>query len=673
MCPFFSSAVCALPSTLIVFIGMASLNRVSSPSIKTLTNNRDIMLQTINDKAKGWVAYAIVIFISIPFMLFGIGSYLDGNEKVVAATVNGEDIEIASVTTAALQQKQRLTSIYGSLPPQLDDKTIKEQVLNDLVNRELLKQSVEEYGYRASSQEVADMIRGMPSFQKDGQFDETTYQQLLQANRLSPTLFEQQTRDDLTLQQMTSSIADTSFVPKQQAELYQSLVNQERSGKVYSLRVENYTDQVTPDADKVKAFYESNPALFESAERVKLRYLLVDRAQLASNLEVDDEKLAAYFEENANLYRQAEQRKISHILIRTAAEDDAAAKARAEEIHARIVSGEKTFEELATTDSDDTIAAEKAGDMGFMQLNQMSAAQATAAAALKVGEVSEPVLTDAGYEIIKLFDVKEEVIPEYEAVKAKVDADYRNSQAEKVFIDHVEKLQTLSFENDSSLEPAADALGAEVTTSEWITRTGGEGLGQQAAVREAAFSDDVMNNRRNSSLIEISPTEAVVVRLEAHEDASVKPFAEVEKQATDAYIDSESRKLTRESGEALLAELQKTADWSALEGIAELNPADIETFEQLKRNDRKLSPQVVSEIFKLSPADAEGKVSFASTILPNGDFSLIGLDKVVDGDTEVSNGGLNSFKEELSRREQDALIKAMREQAEVIVNDSALE
>ncbi|WP_022950822.1 SurA N-terminal domain-containing protein [Leucothrix mucor] len=631
------------------------------------------MLQTINDKAKGWVAYAIVIFISIPFMLFGIGSYLDGNEKVVAATVNGEDIEIASVTTAALQQKQRLTSIYGSLPPQLDDKTIKEQVLNDLVNRELLKQSVEEYGYRASSQEVADMIRGMPSFQKDGQFDETTYQQLLQANRLSPTLFEQQTRDDLTLQQMTSSIADTSFVPKQQAELYQSLLNQERSGKVYSLRVENYTDQVTPDADKVKAFYESNPALFESAERVKLRYLLVDRAQLASNLEVDDEKLAAYFEENANLYRQAEQRKISHILIRTAAEDDAAAKARAEELHARIISGEKTFEELATTDSDDTIAAEKAGDMGFMQLNQMSAAQATAAAALKVGEVSEPVLTDAGYEIIKLFDVKEEVIPEYEAVKAKVDADYRNSQAEKVFIDHVEKLQTLSFENDSSLEPAADALGAEVTTSEWITRSGGAGLGQQAAVREAAFSDDVMNNRRNSSLIEISPTEAVVVRLEVHEDASVKPFAEVEKQATDAYIDSESRKLTRESGEALLAELQKTADWSALEGIAELNPADIETFEQLKRNDRKLSPQVVSEIFKLSPADAEGKVSFASTILPNGDFSLIGLDKVVDGDTEVSNGGLNSFKEELSRREQDALIKAMREQAEVIVNDSALE
>lgn len=36
------------------------------------------MLQTIHDKAKGWIAYAIVGFISIPFALFGINSYMEG-------------------------------------------------------------------------------------------------------------------------------------------------------------------------------------------------------------------------------------------------------------------------------------------------------------------------------------------------------------------------------------------------------------------------------------------------------------------------------------------------------------------------------------------------------------------------------------------------------------------
>ena len=235
------------------------------------------MLQTINDKAKGWVAYAIVIFISIPFMLFGIGSYLDGGEKVVAATVNGEEIQSSALQNGALQQKQRLQSIYGTLPPQLDDKAIKQQVIDDLVNRELLRQSVDNNGYRVSDAEVGDTIREMPNFQKDGKFDQETYQQLLTANRLNAATFEQQTRDDLTLQQMTRSISSSSFVPKQEAELYQSLVEQERNGQTYTIRAEAFKSQVVPDKEKTKAFYDANTPLFMTDERVKLDYLLLDQ------------------------------------------------------------------------------------------------------------------------------------------------------------------------------------------------------------------------------------------------------------------------------------------------------------------------------------------------------------------------------------------------------------
>ena len=217
------------------------------------------MLQTINDKAKGWVAYAIVIFISIPFMLFGIGSYLDGGEKVVAATVNGEEIPTSSLTTATLQQKQRLQSIYGGrLPPQFDDQAIKQQVIDDLVNRELLRQSVDTNGYRASNAEVSESIQNIPTFQKDGKFDQATYQQLLTANRLNSAAFEQQTRDDLTLQQMTRAVSSSSLIPKQEAGLYQSLVEQERSGQTFTISANSHRSQVTPDKEKIKAFLVNN-------------------------------------------------------------------------------------------------------------------------------------------------------------------------------------------------------------------------------------------------------------------------------------------------------------------------------------------------------------------------------------------------------------------------------
>ena len=630
------------------------------------------MLQTINDKAKGWVAYAIVIFISIPFMLFGIGSYLDNSEQVVAATVNGEDIDISVVTNAALQQKQRLTSIYGTLPPQLDDKTIKTQVLDELVSRELLQQSVTEYGYRASNDEVGEMIRGMPNFQKDGQFDDTTYQQLLTANRLAPATFEQQTRDDLTLQHLTNAIINTGFVSKQQASLYQSLTEQERTGQTYTLKAADYTSKVVTDADKVKAFYDANTDRFMSDERVKLNYLLLDQAAMLKDVEVTDEKLAAYFETHAGDYRTDEQRKVAHILVSVAKYGAEAAEARATDLHAKIVSGEKTFEELATTESDDTLAADSAGDMGFMALQDMAAAFATAASKLSVGDVSEPVLTDAGYEIIKVSEITPEVLAKYADVKDEVETAYRTAEATKLFYEQTETLQTLAFENDGSLDPAAASLNDDIQTTGWITRTGGEGvIAQSAKVRTEAFGDEVLKNGINSSLIEISPSVAVVVRLNTHSEASVKPFEEVQEEAAAAYLEDEAKKLTLAAGNALLADLSKTSDWTALQTVAELKSEDVKPFEKLKRNDRTLAPQITQEIFKASVED--GKTSFTNTVLPNGDYVVIGLSTVTDGEAAVSAGGLTSFNSDVSRREQAALLKAMREKAEVVINESSLE
>ncbi|MGB1311310.1 MAG: SurA N-terminal domain-containing protein [Leucothrix sp.] len=632
------------------------------------------MLQTINDKAKGWVAYAIVIFISIPFMLFGIGSYLDGGEKVVAATVNGEEIPTSSLTTAALQQKQRLQSIYGgNLPPQFDDRAIRQQVVDNLVSRELLKQSVDANGYRASDAEVGESIRNIPTFQKDGKFDQTTYQQLLTANRLNAATFEQQTRDDLTLQQMTQAVSSSGLVPKQEAELYQSLVEQERSGKTYTIRAESHKSQVVPDKEKIAAFYKENTALFMTDERVKVDYLLVDQDKIAEGIEASDEQLQQYYEDNATDYRTEEQRKVSHILVSTDKHGKEGAEKRAGDLYAQITAKEKTFEELAQKESDDTLAADKAGDMGFLELRDMSPAFAEAAGKLKVDEISAPVLTPAGYEIIKLAEIKPEVIPEFAAVKERVEKSYQTAEAGKIFIEKIEALRTAAFENDGSLDPAATAINAEITTSDWISRKGGEGIGKEAKVRQAAFSNEVVTERFNSALIELSPIKALVVRLNTHEDAAAKPLADVEKEASDAYIAAESRKLTLAKGEALLADLQKSNDWKALETIPELNVEDVKAFDQLKRNDRKSSPQVVAEVFRMSASEGDNKSAFSNIISPNGDYIIVGLSKVVNGATEVSTGGLASFKAELARREQDALLKAMREQAEVVINQSALD
>jgi len=78
------------------------------------------------------------------------------------------------------------------------------------------------------------------------------------------------------------------------------------------------------------------------------------------------------------------------------------AEARAAELRAEIESGDRTFEDVATNDSDDTFAAEGAGDLGCgSQLSlQFDPTFEAAAFGLDEGEVSEPVVTQFGAHLI---------------------------------------------------------------------------------------------------------------------------------------------------------------------------------------------------------------------------------------------------------------------------------
>ncbi|RKZ36213.1 MAG: hypothetical protein DRQ37_04640, partial [Gammaproteobacteria bacterium] len=52
------------------------------------------MMQAIREQATGWIAWVIVILISIPFALWGIQEYVNPNPNVPVAEVNGQEISL---------------------------------------------------------------------------------------------------------------------------------------------------------------------------------------------------------------------------------------------------------------------------------------------------------------------------------------------------------------------------------------------------------------------------------------------------------------------------------------------------------------------------------------------------------------------------------------------------
>lgn len=163
-----------------------------------------------------------------------------------------------------------------------------------------------------------------------------------------------------------------------------------------------------------------------------------------------DAELKAYYDENSQFFvEQQEGVNASHILIcyqgsangcsenRTQEE----ALARANDIISKITS--ENFADIAREYSDGP-SAPNGGNLGFFGKGQMVPEFENAAFSLGVGAVSEPVLTQFGYHIIKVFDKQEAKIAAYEDVKDQIQLQLQTQDRQAAFQKYVDEVKAQS-------------------------------------------------------------------------------------------------------------------------------------------------------------------------------------------------------------------------------------
>jgi len=618
------------------------------------------MLQTIHDKAKGWIAYAIIGFISIPFALWGINSYMEGGSTKAAAIVNGEDVPAQDVQ----EELGRLRQQLGQMAGKLGDDGLKKMALNNVVGQVLLRQKAKDEGYRASTEDVANAIAEISVFQKDGQFDKATYQSFLASQRRNQAAFEQQMRDDLTNGQFRDGVQATAFMTKAQMEQYQTLRNQKRDIELFTLKAASFEPQVQITDEQIAKYYEEHKGQFMTEEKVKVAYIDLNQEALAKDVTVDDASLQVFYDEHKDRYLSPETRNTSHILVAVAdPAQDAEAKKKIEAIYADIQAAKKTFEDAAKTDSDDKATAESAGVVGDVAAGSWDPDFEKAVFAAEVNKVLEPIKTAAGYEIIRVNSIKAAVQKTYEEVKAQVEQDYRRAQAEKLFLDEAEKLQTAAYEQSGDLAPAAKAVKATIQESGWLTRTKGEGVLTDPKVLEAAFSDEVFKEGKNSELLQVSEGQAIVIRSIGQEPSAQKPLDTVKADISNILKIQEARKLAAQKGDELLKQA-KTTGWAALEASG-LGKADaVEKPGFIQRVGSTVAPEVIEKTFAM-PRPAKGQIDWDKVIAANGDYTVISLKGVEDGANTLEANSAEMYGGVNGARELGASLEDLRSRATI--------
>jgi parvulin-like peptidyl-prolyl isomerase len=122
--------------------------------------------------------------------------------------------------------------------------------------------------------------------------------------------------------------------------------------------------------------------------------------------------------------------KVAHMLVDT--------KEKALEIKKKLAKGTK-FASLVKEYSKDEGSKNNGGDIGYVMKGQLVPEFESAAFAMKVGEVSEPVKTQFGWHVIKVVDKRPVKVPALEDEKANIQARLARSEVEKYITDLVSK------------------------------------------------------------------------------------------------------------------------------------------------------------------------------------------------------------------------------------------
>jgi peptidyl-prolyl cis-trans isomerase D len=631
------------------------------------------MLQTIHDKLKGWLAGVVLGAIGLVFVFWGINWTLGAPNY--AAKVNGVEIASNDVREAYQRQLAQTERQSNGSVDDLQRAAIKQRVLNDFVNGEALATRADELGYRVSDRQVLDEMAQYPQLQLDGKFDYAYALSVLRSQGRSVAQIENAFRRDVKLKELDQAISASSFATASEVKRFLALTRQQRELAWLTLPAARYATEATPDDAAVKAYYDAHKAQYMTPETVNLRYVELSLAELAAKVVVDDAELKSYYEDqkkkNPERYVQPEQRRVRHILLQVAdPKDDAAVKAKAESILKRAESGED-FAKLATEFSQDPGSAQKGGDLGFADRKAYVGPFADAAFGMKEGEIKGPVKTQFGYHILKLEAIQPTAVKTFEQARDELTAEYRQSEADRLFNDAQDQLADAALQNTSDIDVVARKAGLTVHDIPNFSRTGGGGDLKAPAVLQAAFSQDVLDGRL-SPIVEIEKGRGVVLQATDHVLPQQKPLEAVRADVVAAWKKERGAELATQAAAAAVKRLNAGEAWDS---VAKSLGVTGEAPKYVARSDQAVPIDVRRDAF--DGPKPTGKPVYSSVVLNNGDAAVVQVSAVREdpsGDSKQVNAeARREFAQAAAAAEAQAYEVAARADSKVTLNPQALD
>jgi peptidyl-prolyl cis-trans isomerase D len=433
------------------------------------------MLRQMRDRKVIGVIIGVSILAFVGLMVFAWGMDITGASSAAATggelgRVNGEPIsyEEWNLTYRNLYEQQQRQQpgqpISAAVSRQIEEAAWEQLVTQKLVSQELRRRDID-----VTESEIRQAARYAPPpefmnnamFQTNGQFDQAKYAAFLS----SPSV------DNNMLLQLEAYYRDV--IP--------------RSKLFYQVTSGTYI----PDSELWRIFRDAR-------ETATVKFVAIDPDRVVQDaaITIPQRDVERYYKEHREEFKRPANARIRYVMISRAptGEDSAAALSRAQRVRAAATTD---FAKAASSESADSVSRAQGGSLGKLRRGATVPAFEQAAFSLPVGQVSEPILSQFGYHIIKVnsrvsndeIDVSHILIP-VERTQQNDErlldmADSLETLGESMKLDEVAKRMNLRIRdgNIDDRSPFLAPVGQADDAAQWAFREGAE-VGEVSPVFE---------------------------------------------------------------------------------------------------------------------------------------------------------------------------------------------
>ncbi|QPD00073.1 peptidylprolyl isomerase [Qipengyuania soli] len=472
-----------------------------------------------------------------------------------------------------------------------------EQVLDALIDRFSLKGFAEKYGIRAGANLVNSEIRTIPAFRgPDGNFSETAYRQVLAQQRIT----DAQARDDLGTSLLSQQVfMPASFgatVPQKLAYRYAQLFKERRQGTIALLPSAAYAPKGPVSDSTLKAFYDSNRALFVRPERRVIRFATFDAAALGDRVNPTDAEIAARYERDKAQYAASETRNFTQIIVPT----EAAAKSIRQRVEGgaslEAVAREAGLRAAPVTEVDRKALA-----------GQASEAVAKAYFSAARGSVAQPARSSLGWHVARIDSVNSKPARTLAQVRGEIEDALRTEKRSTGLANLAIEIED-QISDGATLSEIAEERGLELTTTQpaladgRIYRSPNETL---PAILAPALSTAFQMEEEEPEIAPLAGgQDYLVYEVSDITPAATAPFGEIKEVVAQSWRQAEGMKAAQAAADRILKKVRSGTTLAAAlaaEKVALPSPDAVNlTREQLAAERERRIPPPLALLFSMA-------------------------------------------------------------------------